>query len=210
MTSSSSILRSTGPRHPTPPPHSTGTAPLLRRASSPHAPPGVSAVSWAAMLATFRGSQCALVRIRGRDDATNSFLAGAFPPPSPPPLHTRRPHPPSSPPLTPLLQELSPVSSQRSPPATPVTWPCPQQSQASSPAQCADPYRLAPRPLPIAFTTLGLLCFALALPSRSPLAQAHRQRQIFLSIAPLPVASLMQQRTSLPPPLLPLMLTPLA
>jgi hypothetical protein len=37
---------------------------------------GVSAVSWAAMLSTFRGSQCALVRIRGRDDATNSFVAG--------------------------------------------------------------------------------------------------------------------------------------
>jgi hypothetical protein len=44
---------------------------------------GISAVSWAAMLSTFRGSHCALVRIRGRDDATNSFIAGAPPPPRP-------------------------------------------------------------------------------------------------------------------------------
>jgi hypothetical protein len=40
---------------------------------------GASALSWAAMLSTFRGSHCALVRIRGRDDATNSFIAGATP-----------------------------------------------------------------------------------------------------------------------------------
>ena len=67
MPSSSGILRN------------AGSQPCA--ALSPHSNKiivaGTSAVSWAAMLSTFRGSHCALVRIRGRDDATNSFIAGS-------------------------------------------------------------------------------------------------------------------------------------